>query len=174
MSSARRTNEGGSQPKTLPLFLITLPRTETSLEIFKLKGLCHIAIKVGAHRNQNGLTQYYNCQKFGHVWSNCSKPPRCMWCGGGHLHKDCPETENTSSTPSCCNYKLDEGENPQPSNYWGCSLAKEDIRRRKSQREQKKTQQDGVSLQNMLPRICLSRQRYAPTRSNSSPRPVRL
>jgi hypothetical protein len=36
MSSARRTKEEGSQPKILPLFLITLPRTEKSLEIFKL------------------------------------------------------------------------------------------------------------------------------------------
>jgi hypothetical protein len=67
MSSSRRTKEEGSQPKILPLFLITLPMTEKSLEIFKLTGLCHIAVKVEAYRNQNGLTQCYNCQKFGHV-----------------------------------------------------------------------------------------------------------
>jgi hypothetical protein len=137
MYSARRTKEEGSQPKILPLFLITLPRTKKSLEIFKLTGLCHIAVKVEAYRNRNGLTQCYNCQKFGHVWSNCSQPPRCMLSGGGHLHNDCPEKENTSSTPSCCNCNLADGEKPHPSNYRGCSLAKEEIRRRRSQREPK-------------------------------------
>jgi hypothetical protein len=45
MSSAQ-IKKGGSQQKVLPLFLITLPRTEKSLEILKLTGFCHIAIKV--------------------------------------------------------------------------------------------------------------------------------
>jgi hypothetical protein len=62
-----------------------------------------------------------------------------MWCGGGHMHKDCPEKENISSTPSCCNCKLTDCEKQCPSNYRGCSLAKEEIRRRKSQREPKNT-----------------------------------
>jgi hypothetical protein len=137
--SSLRTKEEGFQPKILPFFLKILPRTEKSLKTFKLTGLCHIAVKVEAYRNQNGLTQCYNCQKFGHVWSNCSQPPRCMWCGGGHLHKDFPEKENISSTPSCCYCKLADGEKPHPSNYRGCSLAEEEIRRRKSQREPKNT-----------------------------------
>jgi hypothetical protein len=68
-----------------------------------------------------------------------------MWCGGGHLHKDCPERENTSSTPSCCNCKLADGEKLHPSNYRDCSLAKEEIRRRKSQREPKNTTGRGFS-----------------------------
>jgi hypothetical protein len=40
----------------------------------------------------------YNCQKFGHVWANCKQPPRFLWCGGGHMHRDCPEKQNASST----------------------------------------------------------------------------
>jgi hypothetical protein len=32
-----------------------------------------------------------------------------LWCGGYHLHKDCPEKENPSSTPKCCNCQLAEG-----------------------------------------------------------------
>jgi hypothetical protein len=38
------------------LFLITLPITTKSQEIFKLTGLCHIAIKVEAYKAQTGLT----------------------------------------------------------------------------------------------------------------------
>jgi hypothetical protein len=81
----------GGKPVTLPLFLITLPRTTKSQKLLKLSNLSHIAIKVEAYRSQNPLAQCYTCQKFGHVWANCKQPPRCLWCGGGHLHRDCPE-----------------------------------------------------------------------------------
>jgi hypothetical protein len=39
--------------------------------------LCHIAIRVEAYRAQNGLTQWHNCQQFGHVWANCKPLPHC-------------------------------------------------------------------------------------------------
>jgi hypothetical protein len=60
------------------------------------------------------------CQKFGHVWANCKQLHCCMWCGGDHLQKECPEKGNTSSTPTCCNCRLAEGEKPHPANYRGC------------------------------------------------------
>jgi hypothetical protein len=84
-------------------------------------------------------TQCYNCEKFGHVCSNCRQPPRCLWCGGGHLHKECPEKSNIDSTPACCNCKLVDGEKPHPSNYRGCSHAKDEMQKRKSQRTPKTT-----------------------------------
>jgi hypothetical protein len=49
MSTSRRSPEG--TPVTLPLFLVTLPRTIKSQEIFKLFSLCHIAIKVDAYKS---------------------------------------------------------------------------------------------------------------------------
>jgi hypothetical protein len=51
MSSARRSPDG-SNPIPLPLFLITLPRTEKFHDIFKLSSLCHICIKVEAYKFQ--------------------------------------------------------------------------------------------------------------------------
>jgi hypothetical protein len=105
-----RPSESGRKEINLPLFLITLRRNEKSQTIFKLNGLCHIAIRVEAYKAQNNITQCYNCQKFGHIWANCRQPPRCMWCGGGHLHKECPEAEKETSTPNCCNCSLKEGE----------------------------------------------------------------
>jgi hypothetical protein len=80
MSSTRRSPPQGTQPRNFPLFLITLPRTTRSQEIFWLTALCHISIGVVAYRAQNGLTQCHNCQQFGHVWANCKQPPRCLWC----------------------------------------------------------------------------------------------
>jgi hypothetical protein len=43
MSTNRRSPSEGTLSKNLPLFLITLPRTAKSQEIFRLTALCHIA-----------------------------------------------------------------------------------------------------------------------------------
>jgi hypothetical protein len=91
MTTTRRS-PSDETTRNLPLFLITLSKTAKSQEIFKLSSLCHISITVEPYRAQTGLTQCHNCQQFGHVWANCRQPPRCMWCGGGHLHKECKET----------------------------------------------------------------------------------
>jgi hypothetical protein len=138
MTNTRRTPPEGTSTVNLPLFLIILPRTAKSQELFQLTNLCHIAIRVEAQKAQNGLTQCYNCQQFGHVWANCKQPPRCLWCGGGHLHKECPQKGNAASTPTCCNSQLAEGQKAHPSNYRGCRHAKEMLRR-KSQRTPKTT-----------------------------------
>jgi hypothetical protein len=81
-------------------------------------------IKVELYRAHIGLTHCYNCQNFGLVWANCKQPPWCLWCCGGHLHRECPEKTNTESVPSCCSCALVEGETPHPASYWGCSHVK--------------------------------------------------
>jgi hypothetical protein len=106
MISTRRSSPEDPNISNLPLFLVTLPRTAKSQEIFRLPNFCHIAIRVEAYRAQSSLTQCHNCQQFGHVWENCKQLPRCLWSGGGHLHKECPEKGNTASTPACCNCRL--------------------------------------------------------------------
>jgi hypothetical protein len=77
MTTTRRSHTEGASTSNIPLFLITLPRTSKSQDIFRLTGLCHIAIKVEEYKAQSGLTQCYNCQQFGHVWANCKIPPLC-------------------------------------------------------------------------------------------------
>jgi hypothetical protein len=144
LTSTRRSPPEESKVINLPLFLVTLPRTPKYQEIFRLPSLCHIAIRVEAYRTQNYLWQCHNCQQFGHVWANCKQPPRCLWCGGGHLHKECPEKGNTSSAPACCNCRLAKGEKPHPANYRGCRHAKEELQKKKSQRAPKTT--TGYSL----------------------------
>jgi hypothetical protein len=136
--TARRPSEGTTHI-TLSLFLVTLPRKTKSQDLFKLANLCHISIKVESYKSQNALTQCYNCQKFGHVWANCKQLPRCLWCGGGHLHRDCPEKKNASSTQACCNCQLAEGETTHPANYRGCRLAAEEMREKMPQRTPKNT-----------------------------------
>jgi hypothetical protein len=62
----------------------------------------------------------------------------CSWCGEGHLLKECPKRGNTSSTPTCCNCRLAEGDNPHSENYRGCRHANDESQK-KSQRTPKTT-----------------------------------
>jgi hypothetical protein len=55
------------------------------------------------------------------------------------MHRDCPEKGNTSSTPTCCNCQLAEGETAHPANYRDCRHAKEEMRKKKPQGKPKCT-----------------------------------
>jgi hypothetical protein len=56
MSATRRSPAEGTTANVL-FFLIALPRTTKSPELFKLTSLCHIIIKAEAYKAQTGLTQ---------------------------------------------------------------------------------------------------------------------
>jgi hypothetical protein len=89
--ATRTAPNGQTHVETFPLFLVTLTRNVTSKEIFKLNSLNQTIVKVEFYRAQTGLMRCYNCPNFGHVWANCKQPPRYLWWGGGHLHRECPE-----------------------------------------------------------------------------------
>jgi len=64
---------------------------------FNLTNLRNSVIKVGADKAQTRFTQYYNCQRFGHIWGHCKQPPGCLWCGEGHRRQECLGKDNTLS-----------------------------------------------------------------------------
>jgi hypothetical protein len=63
------------------------------------------------------------------------------------MHKDCPEKENASSTPACCNCQLPEGETAHPANYHGCRHAKEEMRKEEAAGDTQKHNWKGVFIQ---------------------------
>jgi hypothetical protein len=65
MTATRRSSPDDPKISNLPPFLVTLPRTPKSQEIFQLPYLCHISIRAEAYRAQSAVTQCHNCQKFG-------------------------------------------------------------------------------------------------------------
>lgn len=115
--------------RNISLFLIALPRTAKLQEIFNLQSLCHISFRVEAYRDQSGLTQCHNCQQLCHVWANCRQPPSCIWCGVGHLHKECPEKENTASTPAYFNCQMMRERNPIPLHIGAADMQRRSCRR---------------------------------------------
>jgi hypothetical protein len=39
---------------------------------------------------------------------NYRQRPRCLWCGGGHHHHECPEKQNSKTVPTFCNCHLQD------------------------------------------------------------------
>jgi hypothetical protein len=69
MSTTRQSH--GPTSTSLTLFLIALPRSEKSQEIFKLTIICYIAITVELYKLQS---------QFGHVWAlQATSPLPVVW-----------------------------------------------------------------------------------------------
>jgi hypothetical protein len=136
MSTTRRSPAEGITTVNIFLFPITLPRTAQSHEIFKLASLRHIATRVQKYKDQTGLTQCYNGQRFGHLRVIANNLTVVCGYWGGDMHKECPEKASTVPIPTYCNCNLVDGEEPHPSNCGGCRHAEEEMRKGKSQSAQ--------------------------------------
>jgi hypothetical protein len=86
------------------------------------------------------------------LWVNCKQSHCCLWCGGSHLHRNCPERENASSTLTCCNCQLAEGEAAHTANYHGCSHVKDEMW--KEFQGNQKPQPEECSLQILQHQLC--------------------
>jgi hypothetical protein len=161
MSSTRKS----PTPITLPLFLVTLPRTAKSQEMFKLTSLCHISIKVEAYKTTNVLTQCYNCQQFGHVWANCKQPPRCLWCGGSGV-----ETVRRRTThlqyPHAVTASWRKEKRHIPPTTAAAGMLRKKCPRRRNHRKHRKTKLEGCSFPTSLNQMYLSLQ-LSETRLNN-------
>jgi hypothetical protein len=71
--------------------------------------------------------------------SQTTSPLLLVGGGGGHLHKNCAEQGNASSTPTCCNCHLAEGEKAHPSNYRVAGMLRMKCGRSSSPGEHQKT-----------------------------------
>lgn len=86
----------------LPLFLITLPRTDKSKEIFSLCYLMSLRIKVESYKGRKGPSQCHRCQQFFHGQSSCKRDPRCVKCAGPHLTSQCNKKFEEKPTCALC------------------------------------------------------------------------
>eukprot|EP00102_Acyrthosiphon_pisum_P020994 XP_016658204.1 PREDICTED: nucleic-acid-binding protein from mobile element jockey-like [Acyrthosiphon pisum] len=107
----------------LPLYFVDLEPTPKSKEIFELSFLLHTKIKIEEPYKSKIISQYLNCQEYGHTRAYCGYHPRCIRCGAGHQASDCPNPRNSPPKCALCS------EN-HPANYKGCSIYR-DLQRRK-------------------------------------------
>jgi Associated with zinc fingers len=86
----------------IPMFLAELRDTATTPEIYNLRTLLHMRVKVEAYRGPSGPRQCHNCCRFGHVTSGCAAHPRCVKCAGAHHTSSCPKLD-PAILPTCVN-----------------------------------------------------------------------
>ena len=88
----------------LPLFMITFDQEEKSENIFGLKSILNMKVKIEPLRKTSNLIpQCKRCQGFNHTQKYCSREPRCVKCSGKHLTRDCKVDRITPLT--CINCK---------------------------------------------------------------------
>ncbi|GFW54649.1 uncharacterized protein TNCV_5110231 [Trichonephila clavipes] len=87
--------------KSLPYFLITLPRNDLNSKIFDIKKVGYLQVKVEGYLVR-GITQCFNCNNFYHTAANCFMKPRCLKCGKDHATRNCHIKERQEN-PFCIN-----------------------------------------------------------------------
>ncbi|GFV84264.1 nucleic-acid-binding protein from transposon X-element [Trichonephila clavipes] len=97
----------------MPLFLLSLPKTEDNKNIHHITEICNIKVKVEPLNKKTGPAQCFRCQGFFHSSRFCTRNPKCVKCGKPHLTRDCKKTPEED--PTCC---LCQGKHP--ANFLGC------------------------------------------------------
>jgi hypothetical protein len=73
------------------------------------------------------LKQCYNCQKYGHIGTQCKAPTACGYCAGQHSSRDCPSKADKTSARKCATC---QGEHEAWNNR--CPVRKTELSRVKS------------------------------------------
>jgi len=84
----------------LPLFLVTLTRSQSSAEIYHMRYILKLKVKIETYKGRPGPAQCHRCQNFFHAQRGCRRNPRCVKCAGDHWSSDC--TKPRTDTPKCC------------------------------------------------------------------------
>lgn len=77
-------------------WLVSLSRSSDLRAFHQVRYILHCRVYIGKFERR-GVTQCFNCQRFGHVSSNCNMPYRCVKCGDSHGPGKCaipPKGEN--------------------------------------------------------------------------------
>lgn len=100
----------------IPIWLVELPRSSKSKEIFHLDSLNYLKVRIESYRRKRGVAQCYNCQAWRHVAKNCFNDAKCVKCLSPHHTSMCSKVKGVD-TPECVNCQR-EG---HVASYRGCS-----------------------------------------------------
>lgn len=119
----------------LPLFMLTFDNRESIENIYKIKTILNIVLRIEPLRkNSTMIPRCKRCQGFNHTQGYCKRVPRCVKYVGKYLTINCTINENI--LPKCVNCN-----GQHPASYHGCEVAKQLQKRRnemiKPQQEQK-------------------------------------
>ncbi|GFU10760.1 uncharacterized protein TNCV_2387651 [Trichonephila clavipes] len=86
----------------LPLFLIEITRDDNVNDIYQVRSVLYMQIKLDPFRKSNRVTQCYNCNNFHHASQNCHMKTRCLKCGENHRTGEC-SIKDKIENPLCIN-----------------------------------------------------------------------
>ena len=96
----------------MPLVLAELPMC-TKAEIYEVKILCGLSVKVEKPHKPKDAAQCHRCQRFHHSQRHCRAEHRCVKCGAGHQTSDCDKQRKQAPNSANCG-------GPQTASYKGC------------------------------------------------------
>lgn len=142
-------------------FIVHLEPQANNKEIYNVKYIDHCVVHIEPpHNKPKGPVQCTNCQRYGHTGNYCFRAPVCVKCGGPHHHSKCPLPRE--SKPKCGNC----GEE-HTANYKGCSVAQQQIQRRRQMIQLRQERQE-----RQAPQFNLQENEFAqlPRSSNEEPK----
>lgn len=95
---------------------------------------------------KKGLTQCYNCQRFGHIAAWCLYKYRCVKCKENHEPKKCKRVGKTDSKPYCCNCDKED----HPASWGGCPKAVELMVKVEENRVKKQETRDQINERRLM------------------------
>ncbi|GBN57703.1 hypothetical protein AVEN_232435-1 [Araneus ventricosus] len=88
--------------KPLYMFLLEVKKEGNYQNIYNIREIGYLRVKIEPYRRKNKATICYNCSGFHHSARNCHQKPRCIKCNGGHTTWECEITEKIEN-PVCIN-----------------------------------------------------------------------
>jgi len=77
------------------MFFVDLEPKQNNKEIYNLQYLNNMKITVEPPNKKCAFIQCTICQLYGHSKSYCTRPYKCVKCGGNHMTTDCQKSKET-------------------------------------------------------------------------------
>lgn len=97
----------------LPIYFVDLEPQANNKDVFNLKFINHVKVKIEPPYKKKEVLQCKRCQRFGHCKNQCFRPFRCVKCGDDHPTSICTKTPETEAVCANCQGK-------HPASYKGC------------------------------------------------------
>ena len=99
----------------LPMFFFDLEPAPNNKEIYNVKALLHMIVKIEPPKIKRDIVQCKRCQSYGHSQNYCTRPFRCVKCGANHPSNDCKKNKEEPAKCALC-------DSAHTSNYRGCTV----------------------------------------------------
>ncbi|GBO09459.1 Nucleic-acid-binding protein from transposon X-element [Araneus ventricosus] len=99
----------------LPIFLVELQKTPKTKEIYQIKHINYLKVKVEEYRGRRIVNQCFKCNWYHHKANECQSTPRCLKCAQPHETNTCNIKEKVEN-PQCINC----GQSGHVASYRGC------------------------------------------------------